>query len=329
MKTKLFSVLVITACSISMSAMPEDVNRYNYDFCIDGIFYLIDREADGEVTVVNDTPQFTTLEAWELAETPYYISYNERTDIYQGDIQIPERVTSGDKTYKVTRIGYAAFAGCTALESVAIPETVTEIWPGAFIGCTSLGNINIPDAVKCIYDGVFWKCSSLTSLDINGVGQVILNFLSDEPFMGCTSLSSLVLPVNARNYYFEGLPEKCSLYLNNPVPPGEYFNFSDHTYTGSTLYVPENSVEAYRSHEKWGKFVNIAAAEHAGAIAPETPEAYLINGNTIYATGNSPVQIYSMSGVLVKAVAAGSYAVMPHGVFIISCEGADHKVYIR
>lgn len=329
MINKLIIGAALLVLPLSMDAFSVDMTQYDYDFCIDGVYYMINRDTDGEVTVVNDTPQYTSLEAWEMAETPLYLDYTPRTDIYAGHISIPSTVNDGDKTYTVTRIGYAAFAGCSALEKVTLPETITEIWPGAFIKCSAMREINIPASVTQLQHGILWECSSLTSLDINGVGQVILNFLSDEPFMGCTSLSSLVLPVNARNYYFEGLPEKCSLYLNNPVPPGEYFSFSDHTYTGSTLYVPENSVEAYRSHEKWGKFVNIAAAEHAGAIAPETPEAYLINGNTIYATGNSPVQIYSMSGVLVKAVAAGSYAVMPHGVFIISCEGADHKVYIR
>ena len=189
--------------------------------------------------------------------------------------------------------------------------------------------INIPASVTTLQHGILWECSSLTSLDISGAGLVILNFLSDEPFMGCSSLSSLILPIDARNYNFEGLPEKCSLYLNNPVPPGKYFSFSNHTYATSTLYVPENSIEAYRSHEEWGKFLNIAAAEQAGAIAPGTHGEYLINGNTIYATGNSPVQIYDIGGVLINAVDAGSSAVMPRGFFIISCEGTYHKVCIR
>ena len=32
----------------------------------------------------------------------------------------------------------------------------------------------------------------------------------------------------------------------------------------ATLYVPDESVEAYRSHEGWGKFLNISAFVGAG-----------------------------------------------------------------
>ena len=325
---KLIIGVALLVLPLSMDAFTVDMAQYDYDFCIDGVYYMINRDTEGEVTVVNDTPQYTSLEAWEMAETPLYLDYTPRTDIYAGQIFIPSTVKAGDKTYTVTRIGYAAFAGCSALEKLTLPETITEIWPGAFIKCTAMREINIPASVTTLQHGILWECSSLTSLDISGAGLVILNFLSDEPFMGCSSLSSLILPIDARNYNFEGLPEKCSLYLNNPVPPGKYFSFSNHTYATSTLYVPENSIEAYRSHEEWGKFLNIAAAEQAGAIAPGTHGEYLINGNTIYATGNSPVQIYNIGGVLINAVDAGSSAVMPRGFFIISCEGTYHKVCI-
>ena len=44
----------------------------------------------------------------------------------------------------------AIFENCVNLESVTIPNTVTEIYPLAFMGCTKLKSITIPKSVKTI-----------------------------------------------------------------------------------------------------------------------------------------------------------------------------------
>jgi hypothetical protein len=53
---------------------------------------------------------------------------------YQGNVAIPEEVTYGNRTRKVTSIGSKAFYGSDGLTSVTIPNSVTSIGDEAFYG---------------------------------------------------------------------------------------------------------------------------------------------------------------------------------------------------
>lgn len=55
----------------------------------------------------------------------------------------------------VQYIGEEAFAGCTSLEEMIIPEGAETICPRAFAGCTDLKNVKIPDSVKTIAEDAF------------------------------------------------------------------------------------------------------------------------------------------------------------------------------
>ena len=66
----------------------------------------------------------------------------------------------------VTSIGGAAFAWCTSLTSVTIPDSVTSIGEDAFAWCTSLTSVAIGNGVTSIGWGAFSGCDSLTSITI-------------------------------------------------------------------------------------------------------------------------------------------------------------------
>lgn len=66
----------------------------------------------------------------------------------------------------VTEIGGCAFKGCESLASVEIPSSVTAIGDFAFNGCKSLSSVEIPSSVRKIGDRAFWYCTSLTSVEI-------------------------------------------------------------------------------------------------------------------------------------------------------------------
>ena len=61
--------------------------------------------------------------------------YSSYSNEYTGTVVIPETVTYNGKTYSVTSIGYSAFAYCSSLTSVTIPNSVTSIGNGAFKNC--------------------------------------------------------------------------------------------------------------------------------------------------------------------------------------------------
>ena len=79
-------------------------------------------------------------------------------------ITIPILVRKGGKVYKVTKIGWYAFCGCSGLTGeLKIPSGVTEIGDYAFRGCSGLtGELKIPDSVTYIGSSAFAYCSGLT-----------------------------------------------------------------------------------------------------------------------------------------------------------------------
>ncbi len=106
----------------------------------------------------------------------------------------------------VSRIGYQAFAGNKALETVNVPGSAVDFYGSAFedctslkkvtlktglqtiparsfSGCTSLENIYIPATVTTIYDDAFKDCTGLTKITFGGAPPV----LSNEPFNGVTA----------------------------------------------------------------------------------------------------------------------------------------------
>ena len=56
---------------------------------------------------------------------------------------------------------YGAFYGCSALESIVLPSSLTDISHGAFWGCSSLEEITIPSTVTRIGIYAFYMCTNL------------------------------------------------------------------------------------------------------------------------------------------------------------------------
>lgn len=74
-----------------------------------------------------------------------------KTRVKEGDVVIPSTMDG----LPVTSIGESAFARCTELTSVAIPESVTSIGDLAFYGCSKLTSVTIPQSVTSIGHSAF------------------------------------------------------------------------------------------------------------------------------------------------------------------------------
>ena len=90
----------------------------------------------------------------------------------------------------VTSIGDSAFGGCTRLTQVTIPDSVTSIDYGAFSGCTRLTQVTIPDSVTSIGEGAFYFCESLTQVTIPDS----VTSIGEDAFNNCTSLTQVTIP---------------------------------------------------------------------------------------------------------------------------------------
>jgi len=169
------------------------------------------------------------------ATTPYYINLNISdlggTYDTSGSVGYTLRANNTKYVYlyfsgsTITSIGSSAFAGCTSLTSITIPDSVTSIGEWAFEYCTNLTAINvdsnninyssdqgvlynknktilinyptkkigifftIPDSVTNIMGYAFRGCAGLTSITIpNSVTTIMVG-----AFIGCTGLTSVTI----------------------------------------------------------------------------------------------------------------------------------------
>ena len=76
------------------------------------------------------------------------------------------------------------FYGCTTLQNITIPDSVTIIGSSAFYYCIGLQSITIPDSVTSIGSIAFGSCEGLTSVTI-GSG---ITSIGVQAFIFCTSL---------------------------------------------------------------------------------------------------------------------------------------------
>lgn len=97
------------------------------------------------------------------------------------EIRIPDSVTD---------IGFSTFYSCTSLEYVHLPKKLTEIKPnpsrnspGVFQGCSALETIEIPEGVSNIGQQAFALCSGLKDVKIYGINTTIGVYA----FLSCSS----------------------------------------------------------------------------------------------------------------------------------------------
>ncbi|MBR3619404.1 MAG: leucine-rich repeat protein [Bacteroidaceae bacterium] len=76
------------------------------------------------------------------------------------NLVIPPSISIDDKDYEVAAIGISAFSGCTLLNSVTIPETVTSIGSGAFYDCKNLTTVVVQNPKPVVIESNTFGLSS-------------------------------------------------------------------------------------------------------------------------------------------------------------------------
>ena len=155
----------------------------------------------------------------------------------------------------VTSIGEGAFCLCSSLTSVTIPDGVTTIGEGAFCLCRSLTSVTIPDGVTTIGDSTFAACDSLTSITIPDSVTTI----GEWAFCSCSSLSSITIPDSVTSiggYAFYDCRSLTSVYCKAVTPPAGGSDMFYSNASGRKIYVPMESVDAYRMASGWGEYAD-------------------------------------------------------------------------
>lgn len=100
------------------------------------------------------------------------------------------RICKLELSTEITEIGSYAFAKCSALATVTIPDSVLRIGEGAFAYCTYLSSVSIPDGITIIENKLFANCTTLSEILLpEGLTEI-----RDKAFTNCVALGQIGLP---------------------------------------------------------------------------------------------------------------------------------------
>ena len=131
----------------------------------------------------------------------------------------------------IKKIEGAAFWYCSNLSNIFFGSAIVTIQGDAFAECSSLESITIPDSVTSIGDNAFEYCSGLTSVTIgNGATSI-----GDCAFNSCETLNTITIKA---------------------INPPTLLGYSAIPSGVTAIYVPKDSVGAYKTADGWKNFAD-------------------------------------------------------------------------
>ena len=172
-----------------------------------------------------------------------WIEYSAFSHCFGGfSVDIPSSVIGmGGGVFSPSGIKRATFPGSmdyvpkntfreSELESLVIQEGVTNIKESAFNTCRSLASVSLPSSLIVIERDAFYGCRSLQGLTI----PENVTSIEARAFAGCSALTDLIVkavtPPTLASSAFAGMPGNVN------------------------IYVPANSVDAYKTASGWSSW---------------------------------------------------------------------------
>ena len=190
-------------------------------------------------------------------------------------ISLPGSVTSiGDYAFastgitgislpeSLTKLGAYAFSNCNNLTSVILPEGVTVIKEGTFAGCDKLRHVTLPVSVTRIEE----KALDAEQL-INITIPANVRYIGEKAFSSFNSMYMYLLSLSVEEELLfadeiddivESIPEK-QIHIRATTPPIIESNTIQQKVTA--IYVPEESLDAYRRAPYWRDHADIIIGE--------------------------------------------------------------------
>ena len=126
----------------------------------------------------------------KLVEVTYQIERSEENYSNLTHVTIPDTVMRGRVKYAVVSIGNMAFHKCQTLESIVIPDHITNIGTNVFDGCTALTSVQLPRTITYLNSSLFSNCKSLRTFTIPDN----ITSIYGSVFQSCHSLSEVNIP---------------------------------------------------------------------------------------------------------------------------------------
>lgn len=193
----------------------------------------------------------------------------------------------------VTQIENEAFSNCKSLETVSLPNSLERIYYYAFQN-SNISSISIPAGVKYIYEDAFYGCENLSTITVsNGntkydsrdncnalietatntilrgsSNTVIPNSVTTigrNAFRG-SNIAKIVIPASVKKigqWAFQDCKSLTTVVCKSKSVIDVSGLLPFVPLPNATLYVPAESIEAYKAANEWSKFSNIQPLPYA------------------------------------------------------------------
>lgn len=248
---------------------------------------------------------------------------------YNSIVNIKESILVDATVYPVTTVLSNAFANGSVRE-VYFPQTVTDFGSYVFGGATNLEKVSLGKGIKTIGAHYFTSCENLKYLNIpEGVETVEF-----EAFSLCRSLRTIVFPSTIKSIEhncFSGCSSLDTIVILSSSVPFNYGLFPESELSDNcTLFVPEESLELYKSDDYWKRANKIEPIIQPSSIEISNKQIEISTNDSILSTvinpknstiqevswisSNSNVVIVSDNGV-VSAVSPGSATIYAQSMY--------------
>ena len=157
-------------------------------------------------------------------------------------------------------IGDSSFRECDMLTSVTIPASVKSIEGYAFMGCIALQTVEFEEGnqLEKIGNSAFMECA-ITDIDI----PETLTILEGQAFNSCENLTSIVIPAGVseigNNTFGRSSQLESITFLALEPPTLEQYGLNA-VNNLSAIYVPAESVDAYKTADVWSNYSELIKA---------------------------------------------------------------------
>lgn len=232
MKRLLISIIALTASAAAFAQNIEFLDPYCKEICVK----YFDADSDGEISMAEAAAVKDIKKSFFRSNVVSFDEFRYFTS--------------------VTKVPTMAFRG-SALQSITIPESVTEIGKGAFADCASLSSVNLPSGLKSIEDTAFSGCTSLASVSI----PAEVTLIGYQAFGGCAALTSLTVPASIDMlgddaFFGTGIVTLTVKAKKAPSCPALSLPKSVRE-----IIVPKSSLSSYKTEEGWENFASLLKGE--------------------------------------------------------------------
>jgi len=191
-----------------------------------------------------------------------------------------------------------------------VPDGITTIGQYAFHANERLSSVSLPLSLQRIEGWAFCYCNLLKTIEL----PANVNYIAFMAFSSCRDLTSVK-----------------SL---NPTPPEADNTAFEYVSSQATLYVKTGSKAAYKAATEWKNFGNIVEDASLGVEAVGDALSVWSSGGVLHLRLPAPetVQIYSITGALVKTVSAPageSSFTLPGGLYIIKTKSQTVRSIVK